>query len=88
MIAIHNMSTLLWIVSKAHTNATQRHLPCAAQHALAADLAFGQSFRWFAFRLAYKYTEPSPAQPARQLKRKPLGNRRTKEAFIRKEATD
>jgi hypothetical protein len=47
----------------------------AAQPALAADLAFGQSFSWYALWPWNQYNEPNPAKPARQLKRKPLGRK-------------
>jgi len=43
-----------------------------AQPAL-ADLAFGLSLRWYALRRRIMYNEPSPAQPAKPLKRRSLG---------------
>jgi len=46
-----------------------------AQHAVAAELAFGRSLRWYVLRGNRNILEPSPAQPANRLNRKPLGNK-------------
>jgi len=44
-----------------------------AQPAVAAELAFGWSLRWYAPRTNCNILETNPAQPANRLNRKPLG---------------
>lgn len=50
-----------------------RTINAAAQHSVAAVLAFGWGLRWYVLRPRNQYNEPGLAQPARQLKRKLLG---------------
>ncbi len=45
----------------------------AAQPAVAAELAFGWSLRWYILWPRNQYNDPSPAQPANRLNRRPLG---------------
>ncbi len=46
-----------------------------AQPAVAAELAFGWSLRWYVLWPRNQYNDPSPAQPANRLNRRPLGRR-------------
>ncbi len=47
-----------------------------AQPAVAAELAFGWSLRLYVLWPRNQYNDPSPAQPANRLNRRPLGGKR------------